>query len=90
MHTPGSNIHYTNIIKCLPIINALSAQKCRLFLMVLHVRCERSGRTVATIANGTLEWLLIVVRFHMYFQMITGNCAENKKNSIESIKFDMN
>lgn len=41
--------------------------------MVLHMRCERRGRIVATIAYGTLKRFLIVVRLHMNFQVIAAS-----------------
>lgn len=62
----------------LPVIDAgcqaaaVATQHCRLlFLVVLHVRGERRGRVVAAIADGALEWFLVVVRLHVDLQVIT-------------------
>lgn len=41
-----------------------------LFLVVLHVRGESGCRVIASIADGALEGLAIVVRFHVDLEVI--------------------
>lgn len=62
-----------------PISQRWIAIQCLLLLMILHMRCERSGRIVATIANGALKWFLIVVRLHVDLQMIAASDFEWKQ-----------
>lgn len=45
--------------------------------MILHMRSESSSRIVAPIANRALERLLIVMRFHMNFQMVAEKIQQN-------------
>ena len=38
--------------------------------MILHMRCECGGRIVTSVADRTLERLLIIVRLHVDLEMI--------------------
>lgn len=69
-----------NVRWCIPL-------KCGLFLMILHVRCQRSGCVISTIAYSTLKWFLIVMRFHMNFQMIAKFYKRKKKCQIKNCSF---
>lgn len=64
----------------LPIIEGVVPLECCLFFVTLHVRCECSRCIVASIANRALERFLIVMRFHVDFQMI----AKDLIDTIES------
>jgi len=50
------------------------------FVMVLHVRRECGRRTVTSVAHRTLERFLIVVRFHVYLQVIASDSNRQKQN----------
>ena len=50
---------------------ALLPERCFSFLVVLHVRGESCRSVVATVADGTLVRLPIVVCFHVNLQVVT-------------------
>jgi hypothetical protein len=54
------------------------------FLVVLHVRRKGRRCVVTPVAYCTLEWLLVVVRFHVNLQVVT---AINKQfENLEALR----
>lgn len=55
-----------------PVGQCRIAIQCGLFLMILHMRCERRSCIVASIAYGALKRFLIIMCLHVNLQVIAG------------------
>lgn len=67
---------WSGIACYLPIIQSVVPLECCLFFVTLHVRCKCGRCIVASIANRALERFLIVMRFHVDFQMIAADLID--------------